>query len=454
MEFEELALELVEQEGEKRYTKPFPHVAYRQPGQSLSRHFSWGSPWRIHIHAEDAPIPEEVFVALDLHSQAKERPGYIGWIGGTETVGGADREGSATGGVIFVTEAQSDLLQQTSQFMTKDAYQRLYRKRMSTTASEYGALTQELEQLYAKYGKKPEQQIRTSPLGKEALKAQLAGQQRIRELEFEIAKLYKKRWKGGDPGGEEVSPEYPKFAEFRNKVENYYKRWLFAFYNATIDYARERNAKYLFIATADLVFKKWPEWAKTDAMALFKRVYDYIAQRLNMRHLSPKEIEYAKKMFGKDVSRKEGDVDISNWWIGQVDALPRLESLSRTVDTLLNEDIEPSGQWKSHLDAFVKTFSQQQGLDPVSPFDFKEIFDFWLDNVQDELKSDRNFRTMVNAYTLQKWSQDTSDMWAGFTLIPEPEGEPETFVDELPTAIDWSAFERDVDRAYREFEGE
>jgi len=406
-------------EYDKEVKKPFPHGVIRKPGASLARTFATGTTWRVHIHSIDAPVPEEIFKVLDLHHQAGNKPGFIGWIAGQQT--------SGEKGVLFVTEAQSDLLQKTSEFMDPEKYQANIQRQMAQAGQGYSDAYNQLVQLYKEF--------KGSSAGY-PLQQQLGFQQQMGDLEDQLNRLEKRRW-SDYKSGKLREPKYPSFAEYRNKVENYYKKWLHAFYNAAVDYAKDQGLHYIFIASSDKVFREWHDYHREQTREIMDRAYDSIAQKLGMTHLSPREVEYASKKFNLNLGPVGGK---QSWWIGKTAAMPTLENINTIINRLL-EEIEPPEQWRSHLNTFVRVFARNQNLNPNDQWDFNEIFGFWIDEVQPELKDQDGFKQEVIGYVMTKWGVDVSDRWGEDEyLTTEPE--PEVSTTELPgpDEVDWDAF--------------
>ena len=270
---------LLEQDWQRSYKKPFPHRADLFKGSSggaiPGRLQSEGKPWKALIYAEDAPIPEEMFTVMDLHSQRKSLPGFIGWIGGSYTKGRTTRdpesgEEKKRWPMMWVDEAQSDLLQRTFDFQDPEAYKKMLQKELYTSSAEFRDLYDELGAL------------RTEFEGSRAympLKRQLEIQQRLEDLPKEIADVTA-RW--------EKKVKYPQYSKFKTKLENYYKRWIDAFFNVALEFAKEEEIALLLVISAENIRSVWHANGGVETINLFNRVYDDTANRWGMQKMKDK----------------------------------------------------------------------------------------------------------------------------------------------------------------------
>ena len=306
------------------YQKPFKAKAYASKGSIPGRIISKGTEkLKILIHAEDAPIPEEMFKVMDLHKQAEsDKPGFIGWIGGTIAKGGRTVKDPNTGkevttaSTMFVDEAQSDLLQTTNEFLDPEKYKANIADKLASTTQEYSSAYKELQQLKKEYA----DSTAYIPLARK-----LELQQRIDELEDEVKKQSNK-WG--------FQPKYPQYNEFKNKLENYYGDWINAFFNAALDYAKDQSVKYLAIASAAKILATWPDYGQTGGKAqLFDRVYDKTAIRWGMQQLPSSTADVVKKRSGISIAP-------SDWWIGEVGGLQALESLDVELSNVVETTVE------------------------------------------------------------------------------------------------------------------
>ncbi len=273
--------------------------------KSLSKHStpltSRGKPWMLKLYAVDAPIPEEMFKVMNLHSEGG-KPGFIGWAGGTITPGRVDpKTKKELASMMAVEEVQSDLLQRTVEFQDPERYQRTLRRRMAEHSSEYAEAHRALEALKKEYADLPDMSA-SDARGAPLLRQRLELEHRIGELETEMEQIFQD-WK--------KEFKYPEFAQYKSKVENYYKRWTDALFNACLKQAQEANVVWLSILTADGVASVWSGRERL----LFNRIYDKTAQRWNMTRI--------KGAGGKD------------WWVADVSSLSPLESIESGIDKLL-----------------------------------------------------------------------------------------------------------------------
>lgn len=408
---------LVEQKSWKR-EKPFPHTV-RPSKEPLMKPVSRGEPWKIQIYAEDAPIPLEMFKVMDLHHQAKY-PGFIGWCGGTIT-GGVEgtRGGKLARPTLFVSEVQSDLLQRTFEFSDPETYRKTVSARLRVSSTEYVKKHDELEAATAELAS-----LRKEFKSSQAyypLKKNYELQQRIQELEAEIPKLEVELEKILQDRHREF--KYPKFHEWKSKLENYYKEWVEALYTAAIELAKVKKCVFFVIITANHLKEVWKNYlGEKEDSEIFDRAYDRVAVRLGL-------------------TRQTGPT--GEWWVGRVAELPSLESVN-LVGQLLGEEIVPPDRWKEHLQTYFRVFARQEGvnLDELDDYGKEEyvanVFRFWLDEVQPGLLNEPVWRTAVERFISQRYKVDVSSLW------------PDEIVGELP---DEEITADEIDRLFNPPEG-
>jgi len=368
---------------EKMYNKPFKYNAVPELNVDSSSvagttYISKGVPWIIRVYAIDLIFPQELFKTFDLHSRAKEE-GFIGWITGTIVKGRKAEEGrKAKPTTLFVDEIQSDLMQRTFQLTSEEMYRKAALQKLYTSSKEWHDKIQELIELEKEFsgsGAYP------------PLKKKYEIQQRMDELSQAVKNATSKVNMGGV-----VKGMHPEFQHIKSKLENTYKKWIESFFNSTIDLAREQGADFMAIISSSQFGR-----SKEEGSNLFVRAYDGVAKRLGM---------------------VKWPVD-TKWWVGRVNSLGLLEGKIR-------EDID-STQWEKNIEIFFDVFAKQQGIDidamPKGSYNRNEeigqIFRFWVDTVQQDLKGDLEWREKIEDYMEKKYEVDISDMWG--LAAPEEE---------------------------------
>ena len=448
--------------------KPFPmRVTTHQrkiPGP-IVKSAEKGEKWVAYVHADDAPFPPEMFayiqqkIAPNHVTGTQSLPKFLGWIGGTYSAGQTyyecskcgrvetvdkveDRLGSeeyvklaAKGkgsvpcrcgesemaqkgsyGAVFVHEIQSDIMQRTYEFMTKEARFSLILSKPSSSFAQYEQVKKELEGLKQQYKKLDPQSSLTGAV----LKKKLELEEKIGEVESKLEGLLRQAQKDLDqykhrpPGGGE-------WAKYKSKFVNYFSRWVDAFVNTAIEFSRKQEATFLCIVTAA---------ALGHAGELFKRAYDRAAKKYG---------------FQPHPSKKE-------WWVAQVSKLQLRERKRFPTKTALIEEIE-GGQWKAHIDTYFRVLAKEMGMDlsgeggDYARSEFVgEIFRMWTDQVQDELKQNETFRNEVAAYVTEKYNTEVDPAWWGLDTYggEEEDGETEVTDEEfwnMIKDIDVSSFE-------------
>jgi hypothetical protein len=398
---------------EFQYKKPFPAKAVLTKGTIPGTRVSRGTPWKALLYAEDAPIPIEMFKVMDLHHQAKQ-PGFIGWIGGTQTKGVKDEQGNWTKSpAVFVDECQSDLLQRTVEFTDPEQYKRTLLQQILSQSDELRGLAKEREELereLAQIGKTPEPYVRGSY---DTLKRGYSAEQRRQEIEGRIVEI--KSEMRASLEREEKEFKYPQYSKFKSKLENYYKRWIEAMFNVAIDHAKSVGAVALLILTTDKVTSIWRSNLEGKEASLFNRIYDGTAVKLGMT--------------------KRGD-----WWVGKLEDLKKFERVADAVTYLLGEEIEPPEYWREHLTTYIRVFGRTEGID-TSPEreggyskdeEFRYIIGMWLDEVQPELRENENWKREVIQFVREKYKADVSGAFDTFDTGGAPEtGDWTPTVDDL-----------------------
>jgi len=343
------------------YQKPFPYKAVVTKDSIPGKLVSEGFPWTIDIYSTDSPFPEEVFKKMDLHGRAKESY-YLGWIGGSYTKGVKDEKTGRwkRGGVpaLFIDELQSDLMQRTMEMATRAKYQSGAYKRIRDVSSEMADLIDKLEQLEQDF---PESQAYYP------LKKKLEIEQRKAEIKNKIGKEMLRVDK---------EPALPTMGRFRSKLENYFKRYVDAFMNAALDYAKDLDSYFIYLIG--------PERFGGE----FGFIYSAMAKKYGMKR--------SRVMPG--------------WYVGRLDQM---------VSERIVEAIDPPEQWRAHLETYIKTFLKQEGVDlddyEVGSYErdeaFKHAFSFWLDEVGEDMLSDSIWRRSVENFVQEKYQVDISDVW-------------------------------------------
>lgn len=368
---------------EKMYNKPFkcnaiPELNVDSSAVSGTTFVSKGAPWIIRVYAVDSIFPQELFKTFDLHSRSQE-DGFIGWITGTIVKGRKAEEGrKAKPTTLFIDEIQSDLMQRTFQLTSEEMYRKAALQKLYTSSKEWHDKIQELIELEKEFegsGAYP------------PLKKKYEIQQRMDEL----AQAVKAASSKIDMSGV-VKGMHPEFQHIKSKLENTYKKWIESFFNSAIDLAREQDADFMAIISSSQFGR-----SKEEGSNLFVRAYDGVAKRLGM---------------------VKWPVD-TKWWVGRVGDLGLLEGKIR-------EDID-SSQWRKNIEVFFNVFAKQQGIDidamPKGSYNRNEeigqIFRFWIDTVQQDLKDNLEWREKIEEYMEKKYEVDVSDMWG--LAAPEEE---------------------------------
>ena len=286
------------------YQKPFPHRAFVRT-KTTSEPFFPGSvkasqgtsKWQLAIHAGDPTIPPEMHKKMDIHDQGE--PGesnFIGWATGSITKGREYEGGIGSSGTMWVDEVQSDIVQKSPEYQDPETYRAGVTGKIATSSGEAAALNDELAALKKEFADSEAYM----PLAR-----RLEIQQRVGEIEAELPQLLK---------GYDKTPKYPEFTPYRNRIESVYKKWVRAFFNAILDYAKQQGVKYLAINTAENVDRL--TGGRTGKRDLFNRVYDHTAQRWGMRHM--KDVE------AQNVRKRSTPIRVEDWWFSPVDRLKPL----------------------------------------------------------------------------------------------------------------------------------
>ena len=374
-QIEKAITKLVEQE--YKYQKPFPATgravvggAGTIPGRLASR----ALPWRVELSAEDAPVPWEMFAVQDLHKSRLSQPrpqGFIGWIGGTYSDSIKNDQGQITSaGTVFVDEVQSDLLQRTIEFVDPVKYQQGITKQFGSATVEYGKAFQELQALKKEYA----QSKGLWPLNK-----RLGYEEKMGELEDLLKQLADKRKR---------EPKHPEYAQFKSKLENFYKKWVNALFNAALDFAKEKDVYFLAVIPASKVKEIWSMGSREHGGILFDRIYDATAQRWGMTL--------------RDIP------GLGKWWVRKLAELTPLESLREQLR--LDEQVAMA-TWKPHLEAFLRYMTQREEYSLRDPDDFHKMFLLWLNSLPDELIQQQEFKQEVEQYVQQKYGHDVFTWW-------------------------------------------
>jgi len=180
------------------------------------------------INSTDDIFPKEIFQTLNKHHALGDKP--VAFVFGTYT---PDE-------VLYVDEMQSDVIQRAQMYMqsAEDAQEKFTNR------------INELEKQYE---------------GKEIPKDV---EERINKDKKNLERI--QAWKG------DFMPQY---AQYRSKIQNYFSGWNIIALNTVLNFARDNNIPNVFVASADMLEKKWLSYGAGEfTKDLYERMYDDMVQ--------------------------------------------------------------------------------------------------------------------------------------------------------------------------------
>lgn len=413
--------------------RPFGHQYYLDrtgfPGSGfMNSPESSAVPFRITISPDknylgEDKIPNSLLREMNIH-QVRDSSFALGWVGGY-----ADYNNM----ILYISEVQSDVMQRTPYMRDPVKLEQQHKEEVASIENEIKKLETSLQNMVSPrqriiqtLDRIRQENVSLDPSAPQFQKNQQTidnllrqlpnapdnidttkTQQKIQGLYQSLAIAKQKGSKKQDKGNRFVT-KYPKWHDYKSRLENVFKDWIPLFFNSALRVARDNQYQKVRIVTADELMKIWSAYARPETKGLYERIYDNLAQRYGatlIRH-------NGQQWWEIDMNRK--DLNIASSWFKRIVRKANVEWLTQT----------PGGKyvWQIHLDKYFEImkreapelvgeqeFGAQEG-DYASTEGKKSVFEMWLHEVPMELKIGDNlepaFKEGVRKYLIETQNFD------------------------------------------------